>query len=139
MRTIYLIVIIYTIVYFVGLAWYDLVHMLYEGNREAVENGTTNQSYFYKENFMKYVEIDDHKTILIASCYFSFTSLSTVGFGDYAPLSDVERLVCAMILFCGVIIFTYICGVFTGILNDFIALNADLDDGDNLSKFFGIV
>jgi len=77
--------------------------------------------------------------ILIITCYFSFTSLSTVGFGDYYPLSDVERLVGAMILFGGVVIFSQIIGVFNKILNDFIALGADLDDGDNLSKFFGVL
>ena len=71
--------------------------------------------------------------------YFTFTSLSTVGFGDYYPHSDVERLVCALILLSGVIIFTFICGVFNSILDAFINLNAGLDEGDKLTRFFNII
>ena len=71
--------------------------------------------------------------------YFSFTSLSTVGFGDYNPRSDMERLFCALILLFGVAIFSYIMGIFISILGTYKSLNADLDDGDNLSKFFGLI
>jgi hypothetical protein len=39
----------------------------------------------------------------------------------------------------GVAIFSYIMGIFIGILEQYKNLNADLDDGDNLSKFFGLL
>ena len=39
-----------------------------------------------------------------------FTSLSTVGFGDYHPRSDLERLLCSAILIFGVSIFSYVMG-----------------------------
>jgi hypothetical protein len=71
--------------------------------------------------------------------YYAFTSLSTVGFGDYHPRSDMERLFCALILLFGVAIFSYIMGIFISILGTYNSLNADLDDGDNLSKFFGLI
>mgnify|MGYP006094390913 CR=1 FL=1 len=71
--------------------------------------------------------------------YFSFTSLSTVGFGDFHPRSDIERLMCALILLSGVAIFSYIMGVFITIIDEYGNLNADLDEGDQLSKFFGLV
>ena len=48
--------------------------------------------------------------------YFAFTTLSTVGFGDYHPRSDSERAVCAIILLVGVAIFSYIMGNFIEIL-----------------------
>jgi len=44
--------------------------------------------------------------------YFAFTSLSTVGFGDYAPISNLERAVGAFMLLSGVAIFSYIMGNF---------------------------
>ena len=44
--------------------------------------------------------------------YYAFTSLSTVGFGDYHPRSDEERVLCAFILLFGVAIFSYIMGNF---------------------------
>jgi voltage-gated potassium channel len=40
--------------------------------------------------------------------YFSFTSLSTVGFGDYYPVSNIERITGSMILLGGVVCFSYI-------------------------------
>ena len=45
--------------------------------------------------------------------YFAFTSLSTVGFGDFHPYNNFERLVCAFILLFGNAIFGYIIGNFT--------------------------
>ena len=68
--------------------------------------------------------------------YYSFTSLSTVGFGDYHPRSNAERLVTSMILLLGVSMFSYILGNFVEILGTLQELNKDLDEGDELSKFF---
>ena len=48
--------------------------------------------------------------------YFAFTTLSTVGFGDFNPKSDFERLICVIILVFGVAIFSYIMGNFVEIL-----------------------
>ena len=42
--------------------------------------------------------------------------MSTVGFGDYHPRSNVERAVGAAILFIGVAVFSYIMGNFSEIL-----------------------
>lgn len=49
--------------------------------------------------------------------YFAFTSLSTIGFGDFHPKSDFERSMCALILLFGVAIFSYIMGIFINILD----------------------
>ena len=71
--------------------------------------------------------------------YYSFTSLSTVGFGDYHPRSNAERLVTSMILLLGVSIFSYILGNFVEILGTLQELNKDLDEGDELTKFFQVL
>ena len=57
--------------------------------------------------------------ISIVLTYYAFTSLSTVGFGDYAPVSNVERIFCSIILLFGVAIFSYIMGNFIEILASF--------------------
>lgn len=54
--------------------------------------------------------------ILWTIIYYSFTSLTTVGFGDYHPKSDFERLLCLFILMFGVAIFSYIMGNFIQIV-----------------------
>ncbi len=71
--------------------------------------------------------------------YFSFTSLSTVGFGDYHPISNSERLVTCFLLLFGVAIFSWIMGDFIQILDQFQMINAELDEGDKLSKFLGLM
>ena len=65
--------------------------------------------------------------------------MSTVGFGDFHPRSNTERLVCAFILLLGVAIFSYIMGNFISVLEQFQAFHEDLDEGDQLSKFFGTI
>jgi len=63
----------------------------------------------------------------IISMYFAFTTLSTVGFGDYYPKGDVERLVGGFVMLFGVAIFSYIMGKFIEILDKYKDLNKDLD------------
>jgi voltage-gated potassium channel len=61
---------------------------------------------------------------VITSCYFASTTLSTVGFGDYYPVSDEERLVGSFFLLFGVAIFSY----FMGELCEMIIKLQGLDD-----------
>ena len=42
--------------------------------------------------------------------YFSFTTLSTIGFGDYYPVSNTERVAIELLLLFGVALFSYIMG-----------------------------
>lgn len=67
------------------------------------------------------------------------TSLSTVGFGDYHPRSDFERVFIALVLLFGVAIFSYIMGNFQEILSQFKSYNDEIEEGDRLNKFFGVL
>ena len=46
---------------------------------------------------------------IITCLYFATTTLSTVGFGDYYPVSNAERLVGAILLYFGQAGFNYLC------------------------------
>ena len=48
--------------------------------------------------------------------YFMFTTLSTVGFGDFNPKSEIERTIMTFILLIGVACFSWIMGQFIQIL-----------------------
>ena len=48
--------------------------------------------------------------------YFAFTTLSTVGFGDYHPKSNLERMVCSFVFLFGVSVFSYVMGYFIEVL-----------------------
>jgi hypothetical protein len=65
--------------------------------------------------------------------------LSTVGFGDFHPISSAERLVCAFVLLFGVAIFSYIMGIFISILDQYSKSHADFDEGHKLNRFFGLL
>ena len=71
--------------------------------------------------------------------YFMFTTLSTVGLGDLNPRADIERVMTCVVLFLGVMIFSYIMGNLVEIINNIKDLDVSFDDGDQLSKFFGLL
>ena len=69
--------------------------------------------------------------------YYFFTTLSTVGFGDFYPVSNAERCVGIPIFLFGVMIFSFIMGNFAEILQVIMEIDCDLEEGDSLEKFFG--
>ena len=68
----------------------------------------------------------------MAAVYYSFTTLSTVGFGDYNPKSDAERLMIAFILPFGISIFSFMMGNFLEIVERSRQINAVIGDADKL-------
>jgi len=60
---------------------------------------------------------------VIASTYFSFTSLSTVGFGDLYPMNSYERALTAIVLLFGVAVFSIVMGNFIEISAAFLSMN----------------
>lgn len=85
--------------------------------------GTTNFIYTYD---LEYPMVDNvqepSKSIqyrLITSCYFSLTTLSTVGYGDLSPKSNEERLFGVVVMLCGVAFFSLIMGSFIEIISTF--------------------
>ena len=76
-------------------------------------------------------------TILVT--YFAFTSLSTVGFGDFAPRSNIERMVGAFMLLVGVMLFSTIMNGFIDILTEFKVYDSDINQGEDLARFFGVI
>lgn len=67
--------------------------------------------------------------------YFAFTTMSTVGFGDFSPRSNLERMVGSFLLLLGVAIFSFILGVFLDLINQFKELNKGIADETGLLTF----
>ena len=78
-----------------------------------------------------------HAGRAIASSYFAFTSLSTVGFGDLHPQNEIECFFCAFILLFGVAIFSYCMGCFSEILESIREYYNEDDIGEGLIIFLG--
>ena len=101
----------------------------YLGDSAIMEYGDERFRATLPENFS-----DKGKALVLT--YFAFTSLSTVGFGDYHPMNSIERILCIFILVFGVMIFSYMMGSFLEIMSKYKALNETLDNGDELTRFF---
>ena len=128
--------------FFLGIFWLVLCEYQ-EIVFDEQDYSQLSDGHQYTRRFLIEFDLINHDVTvfrrIIAVTYFAFTSLSTVGFGDFHPRSDAERLFCAFILLFGVAIFSLIMGSFTEILDDFQNFNKDIDDGDELSRFFGLL
>ena len=76
---------------------------------------------------------------LIKVFYFAFTTLTTVGFGDYHAITNEERIVSSFVLLFGVAVFSFIMGNFIEILMSFKHVTAENEESDDLTKWFGLL
>jgi hypothetical protein len=76
---------------------------------------------------------------IITLKYFSLTTLSTVGFGDFEPRSNAERLFIAFGMLGGIAIFSTILGNFIEMLDVIKDFSNDYEDFCKLNQFFGMI
>jgi hypothetical protein len=65
--------------------------------------------------------------------------LATIGFGDYYPISDTERILGVALFLIGSIVFSLLMGVFIQLLKKFLNLDIEFDDSENLNFFFQVL
>jgi hypothetical protein len=83
-------------------------------------------------------DMDDmHK--LIVACYFALTTLSTVGYGDYFPVSNIERIVAVLIMLGGVAFFSYIMGNFIEIISNYEKKMGVVDKSGDLHNWLALL
>jgi hypothetical protein len=62
-----------------------------------------------KDNFMEYYGfLDKKEKLALSMTYFGTTTLTTIGFGDFHPKSNFERLMCTVLMVIGVATFSLI-------------------------------
>ena len=81
-------------------------------------------------------ELSTYDSVIVLM-YYSFTTLTTVGFGDFAPYSDAERVFISIGLLFGVSIFSYILSDFLEMVTDWLKYTDGKDD--ELDKFLGLL
>ena len=109
------------ITYVLGCFWYRMSDRIKLG--DDVDTFIT--KFFEKKGTDSYIsreEIPDFEK-LIFSCYFILTTLSTVGYGDFFPVSILEKIVGSLIMFCGLTFFSIL-------MNEFVSIILELK-GDN--------
>lgn len=115
--------IIVNICFFLGLFWFIFVNLFLDFAKDRDLSSYTEKELekMNKDYFLEYYELEDNSPFenTVVGLYFAFTTLSTVGFGDYAPRSNVERASGAFVLLAGVAIFSYLMGNFIEILDGY--------------------
>ena len=81
---------------------------------------------------------DTGLTKLIKVWYFAITTLSTIGFGDFTPVSSSERIIASLILMFGVTVFSFIMGQFIEILMNYKSL-WKVGEHKDLSKWIALL
>ena len=72
---------------------------------------------------------------IVYTLYFTLTTLSTVGYGDYLPVSDAEKLLCVAMMLGGVALFSYIMGDFIDLAANYNHTFGSPDKGDELAMW----
>ena len=128
-----LVIIIFSFSYFIGTLWHIFTWLIDDG----VSTGYVNFFGYFKFREAKAQNFD--YTSLIRVWYWALTTLTSVGYGDLRPVSNVERIITAFIFLCGVAAFSFIMGNFVDMLNEFRTVTAENEDYAGLSKFFGLL
>ena len=91
--------------YFAGLFYFAYCDLTYKTPEYIAASNDP-----LEDNFMLYFNIYDRTNMenLIMMMYFSFTSLSTVGLGDYQPRGNRERSIASMMMISGVLLTSFI-------------------------------
>jgi hypothetical protein len=99
-----------------GSAWYFFSKYSSDFSMNQMEGADEN--YVPESFYEQYVDEDEHSSYarMVIVTYFSFTTLSTIGYGDKRPHSDAERIVDSAIMLSGVVIFSFIMDSFTKIV-----------------------
>ena len=104
-----LLTIIFIFAFYIGIFWIVMCE-LYEDLYDDTNYNKHPNIDEIDPNFITHFRLYDLSAwnTLIISTYFSLTSLTTVGLGDFRPVNNIERIVCSMILLFGVTTFSYV-------------------------------
>ena len=105
-----LVILAMIITYFIGCLWWYLCSL-----KVGAETSNSFINYFA----LSAEDGGTDATQLITSSYYALTTLSTVGYGDYYPISNLERIIAVVIMLGGVAFFSYIMGNFIEIISNF--------------------
>jgi len=119
------IVILFFLSYFTGLIWFVFSEMQFLGGAE--ENYI---SAFNKDQFSNYDNT-------ISLTYFAFTTLTTVGLGDYHPFSNNERILCSFIMLFGVTCTSYLMDNFSRMLQALRNIDKNHEESERFHLFLG--
>ena len=127
--------IIATASFFLGIIWHIIVMDLLEDQYKDPNDPSKGVKTSFKESLDP---ADGKVRTLVKVWYFSLTTLSTIGYGDYSPQSTDERLISVLILLLGVMMFSFIMSQFIEILMNYQSL-WQVGNHRDLSKWISLL
>mmetsp|Transcript_28870 Transcript_28870/g.43597 ORF Transcript_28870/g.43597 Transcript_28870/m.43597 type:complete len:192 (+) Transcript_28870:1029-1604(+) len=127
LKTAQLVVFLLSLSYFTGLLWYNYCTTLAHFDDED------------RGNFISAFNIsqDTNYDAVVKMTYFAFTTLSTVGLGDFFPVSEGERVLGSFIMLFGVLITTLLMNNLASMLVELKEFNKAHDESEKLAQFIG--
>ena len=109
-----MVIFLVTVSYLVGQSWFLFCQFSIRSDEYIEAHPNENN-----ENFLTHFEMIDSPGELptVKLTYFAFTTLSTVGFGDFHPRSDRERLLIVFIFLVGVNLTSFVMDTLNKVLN----------------------
>ena len=117
--------------FFIGQYWFVFTVTIYQ-----YSDG--NDPYFADNENWNIADKDDTLKNVIGM-YFAFTTISTIGFGDFYPITDTERAVWAPILLSGVAVFSYFMGYLLEMIMKVKDLGQEFNKEEDLERFFAFL
>ena len=119
-------------IYFSSILWFIIINE----QSKKVQGEEEDQV-----NFVNYFKLDEMKPFerQIALLYYSFTTLSQVGFGDFYPVNNEERIMCAIYMFLGVTIYSFIGNNFAKMIENLKNFEKDFEESSKLQQFFQVM
>ena len=135
-----LVSLIFTVSYLFALLWVILCEIV-EDMILNVRFKNPEVAAEYPDQFFTYYNLDSYPKpiIFLKVFYFAFTSLTTVGFGDFHPCSQYEQMFAAFMILFGVMVFSYIMGEYIELLEGYKEHHKEFDEGDGLRMFLGVL
>ena len=133
-----LVIIIFTSSYFLGILWHIWVCDIERPGLTPLEDGSLPDFFGNTDKFGSCELIETGPQRLIKMWYFALTTLSTIGYGDFSPVSVQERLIWSFVLMIGVAVFSLVMGQFIDILMNYKKLG-QVGEGKDLSKWIALL
>jgi len=113
-----LMVIAIALLYFLGCLWYAVVVSCDDLDNDNISKYRCFAAIQPTGDDYKFSDYDNFNKLVI-SLYFILTTLATVGYGDYYPLSQTEKILDIFIMLIGIAFFSYIMSNFTTFLTNY--------------------
>jgi len=105
-----LLIVLISLSYFYGLLWFIFCDI-----RLQLDTRTESEVIAEEEpNFLVHFNFVDKDMYYITNTltYYAFTTLSTVGLGDYHPRANIERIIISFLMMIGMVITSKIINLF---------------------------